>query len=169
MYLRVGLAFPLILVTLGSPTMHGLPCSSLGHCFGSPSDVSPDRASVQESNITSQNNHSEGPPAAPVTAQPEAQTSIRHQLQVGQPRISVSCSATSSARISSVNGIGSSLVCRLQGAADGGLCVESPRLSRGASQSSEEDDVDVDYSPEVDLNYPHIPRPSIIIRQPEVR
>lgn len=169
MSLRLGLAFPFILVTLGSPTMHGLPCSSLGHCFGSPSDVSPDPSSVQESNVTSQNNCSEGPPAAPVTAQPEASMSSRHHPEHKQPQRSVSCSATYSARISSVNGIGSSFVCRLQGAADGGLCFESPRLSLSASQISEDDDLDVDYSTEADLNYPHIPRPSIIIRQPQVR
>lgn len=167
MSLPLGLAFPFLLVTLGSPKMHGLPCSSLGHCFGTPNDVGPDPPSVQETNVTSP----EGPPAAPVTVQPEAQTSIRQHLQPGPPQISVSCSATYSARISSLNGIGSRLVCRLQGAADGGLGPESPRLSsHSASQSSEEeDDLDVDYSPEVDLSYPHIPRPSIIIRQPQVR
>lgn len=168
MSLQFGLTFPLILVTLGSSTMHGLPCSSLGHCFGSPSDVNPDPSSAQESNVASQNNCSEGPPVAPVTAQPEAPMSGRHHPQHVQPQISVGCSAAYTARISGMNGIGSSFVCRLQGAADGGLCFESPRLSLSASQSSEEDDLDVDYSPAADLNYPHIPRPSIIIRQPQV-
>lgn len=168
MSLRFGLAFPFILVTLGSPAMHGLPCSSLGHCFGSPSDVSPDPSSVQESNVTPQNDRREGPPAAPVTAQPEAPTSGRHHPQHEQPERIVSCSATYSARISSLNGISSSFVCRLQAAADSGLCFESPRLSLSASRSSEDDDLDVDYSPAADLNYPHIPRPSIVIRQPQV-
>lgn len=169
MSLRSGLAFPFILFILGFPAMHGLPCSSLGHCFGSPSDVSPDPSSAPGSNVTSQNSRSEGPPAAPVTTQPEAPTSSRHHPQQEQPQRSVSCSATHSPRIRSVNGVGSSFVCRLQSAADGGICFESPRRSPSASQSSEDDDLDFDYSPEAELKYPHIPRPSIIIRQPQVR
>lgn len=170
MSLRSGLAFPFILLTLGSPAMHGLPCPSLGHCFGSPSDVSPDPSSAPESNVTSANSRSEGPLAAPVTAQPEAPMSSRHCPRQEQPQRSVSCSATHSARIRGVNGVGSSFARRLQGAADGGICFESPRRSPRASQSSEDDDdLDFDYSPELELKYPHIPRPSIVIRQPQVR
>lgn len=169
MSLRLGLALPLILLILGSPAMHGLPCSSLGHCFGSPSDISPDPSSAPESNVSSQNSCSRGPPAVPVTVQPEAPMGSRHHPQQEQPQRGVSCSATHPVRIRSVNGVGSSFVCRLQGATDGGLCFESPRQSLSVSQSSEDDDSDFDYSPEAELKYPHISRPSIVIRQPQVR
>ncbi|KAG7216108.1 hypothetical protein INR49_007860 [Caranx melampygus] len=46
-------------------------------------------------------------------------------------------------------------------------CFESPPACRSISRSSEDDEQELECSPELELKYPHIPRPSIIIRQPK--
>lgn len=168
MPVQLGLVLPSLLVILKSLTMHGLPCSSLGHCFGNPSDVSPDPSSVPEPNISTQSGSSNGPPAVPVTSQPEAVQRSRQELQHEQPGRTISCSTSYSNRIRNVNGTNANSVCHPQGT-DGALCSESPRLSLSASQSSEDDELDFECGLELELNYPHIPRPSIIIRQRKVR
>lgn len=168
MSVQLGLVLLSLLVILKSLTMHGLPCSSLGHCFGNPSDVSPDPSSVPEPNISTQSGSSNGPPAAPVTSQPEAVLRSRQELQHKQPGRTISCSTSYSNRIRNVNGTNVNSVCHPQGT-DDALCSESPRLSLSASQSSEDDELDFECGLELKLNYPHIPRPSIIIGQLKVR
>lgn len=147
--------------------MHGLPCSSLGHCFGNPSDVNTDPATVQEPNISNQRKDSHGPPVAPVTSQPEARPSNTQDQQTGQPQRTVSCISTPSTRTRNVNGTNSNSIGHLQDT-DDDFCLESPALSHSVSQSSEDGELDLDCSPELE-QYPHIPRPSIIIIQHKVR
>lgn len=147
--------------------MHGLPCSSMGHCFGNPSDVNTDPATAQEPNIPNQSKDSHGPPVAPVTSQPEARPSNIQDQQNGQTQRTVSCISTSSTRTRNINGTNSDSVCHLQDT-DDDFCFESPALSHSVSQSSEDGELDLDCNPGLGL-YPHIPRPSIIIRQHKVR
>lgn len=164
MSVQLGFVLLSLVVIFESPSMHGLPCSSLGHCFGNPSDVNTDPASAQEPNISTQSKDSYGPPAAPVTSQPEA----LQEQQPEQPQRTVSCISTYSTRTRKVNGTSSNSICRLQDT-DDELCFESPPLSHSVSQSSEDDELDLACSPELELKYPQIPRPSIIIRQLKVR
>ncbi|XP_036962544.1 uncharacterized protein LOC119024151 [Acanthopagrus latus] len=152
--------------------MHGLPCSSLGHCFGYPSDVNTDPAPAQEPNSARRSRSSHGLPAAdPVTSQPEGlpvslQEQQQQQRQHEQAQRTVSCISTHSTRTRNVNGTNSNSICHLQDAGEA-PCFESPPPSRSLSQSSEEDELELDCSPELELKYPQIPRPSIIIRKPK--
>ena len=170
MSVQLGFVLGSLLVISESPSMHGLPCSSLGHCFGRPSEVNPDPAPAQEPNNSRRSRNSHGLPAAePVTSQPEAlPASLQEEQQHKQPEGTVSCISTRSTRTRKVNGTNSNSICHLQDAGDN-LCFESPPPCRSLSQSSEEDELELDCSPELELKYPQIPRPSIIIRQPKVR
>lgn len=147
--------------------MHGLPCSSLGHCFGNPPDVNTDPAPFPDPNHSRHSGCDHGHPVAdPVISQPEALSSSPEQHT--QPQRTVSCISTCSSRTRTSNCTNSNSVCHLH-EEDRNKCVQSPPARRSLSQSSEDDDLDVDFRPEVELKYPQIPRPSIIIRQPKVR
>lgn len=147
------------------PSMHGLPCSSLGHCFGNPSDVSTDPAPAQEPN-NSRRSINGLSSTDPVISQPEAQPDIPQEQQHRQSQRTVSYISTHSSRTRKVNGTNSNSICHQQDT-DDGPCLESPPPCHSLSQSSEDDELDC--SPELELKYPQIPRPSIIIRQPKVR
>lgn len=168
MSVQLGFTLLSVLVISESPSMHGLPCSSLGQCFGNPSDVNTDPAPAQEPNNSrrSRNNNNHGPPAAdPVVSQPEALCRPQEQ-QHKQPQRTVSCISDHSTRSIKVNGTNS--ICHLQDT-DEDPCFESPPACRSLSQSSEDEELEMEFSPELELKYPQIPRPSIIIRRPEVR
>ncbi|XP_037623368.1 uncharacterized protein LOC119486911 [Sebastes umbrosus] len=168
MSVQLGLILQSVLVISESPSMHGLPCSSLGHCFGNPSDVNTDPTPAQEEpNNSRQSRNNHGLPAAgPVISQPEALPRSPLQQQHRQPQRTISCISDHSTRTIKVNGVDSNSICRLQDT-DDAPCFESPPALCGLSQSSEEDELEVEFSPELELKYPHIPRPSIIIRQPK--
>lgn len=173
MPVQLGFILLSLLVISESPSMHGLPCSSLGHCFGYPSDVNTDPAPAQEPNSARRSRSSHGLPAAdPVTSQPEGlPVSLQEQQQRRQheqAQRTVSCISTHSTRTRNVNGTNSNSICHLQDAGEA-PCFESPPPSCSLSQSSEEDELELDCSPELELKYPQIPRPSIIIRKPKVR
>lgn len=171
MPVQLGFILLSLLVISESPSMHGLPCSSLGHCFGYPSDVNTDPAPAQEQNSSRRSRSSHGLPAAdPVTSQPEGlPVGLQEQQQQHeQAQRTVSCISTHSTRTKHVNGTNSNSICHLQDAGED-PCFESPPPCRNLSQSSEEDELELDCSPELELKYPQIPRPSIIIRKPKVR
>lgn len=167
MSLQLFILLLFFLLNIVSVSMHGLPCASLGNCFGNPSDVNTDPAPSQEQNnsITSRNNH--GLPAAePVISQPEASGSPLRQYS--QPQRTVSCISTHSTRTRSINGTKTNSNCHLQDK-DAGTCLESTPAYQSPSESSYEEDVEFDLSREGEQNYPQIPRPSIIIRKPKVK
>lgn len=169
MSVQLGFILLSLLVISESPSMHGLPCSSLGHCFGNPSDVNTDPAPAQEPNNSRRSRNNHGLPAAdPVISQPEAHPGSPQEQQHTQPQRTVSCISTHSTRTGRVNGTNSDSICHLQDT-DEDPGFESPRPCRSLSQSSEDDELELDFSPELELKYPQIPRPSIIIRQPKVR
>lgn len=168
MSVKFGFVLLFVLVTFESLIMHGLPCSSLGHCFGNPNDVNPDTATSQEPNISAQSKDNHGlSAAAPVTSQPGALPSSLQEQQHEQPQRTVSYISNNSTGTTKVNGTSSSAACRLQGT-DVDLCFESSQLSQSVSQSSEDDELESECCLEPELKYPQIPRPSIIIRQPKV-
>ncbi|XP_056242841.1 protein FAM107B isoform X1 [Seriola aureovittata] len=148
--------------------MHGLPCSSLGHCFGNPSDVNTDPAPAQEPNNSRRSRNNHGLPAAdPVISQPEAPTgSPQEDPQHKRPQRTVSCISTHSTRTRKVNSTNSNFTCHPQDK-DDDPCFESPPPCRSLSQTSDDDELELECSPELKLKYPQIPRPSIIIRQPK--
>lgn len=168
MSVQLGFILLSLLVISESPSMHGLPCSSLGHCFGNPSDVSTDPAPAQEPDNSRRSRNNGLPAADPVTSQPEALPSSPQAQQHRQPQRTVSCISTHSARTRTANGTSSNSICHQQDTEDD-PCFESPPSCRSLSQSSEDDELEFDCSPELELKYPQIPRPSIIIRQPKVR
>ncbi|KAI3371383.1 hypothetical protein L3Q82_023979, partial [Scortum barcoo] len=147
------------------PSMHGLPCSSLGHCFGNPSDVNTDPAPAQETNSSrlSRNNH-RLPAVDPVISQPQALPGSTQEEPHKQPQRTVSCISTHSTRTRKVNGTNSNSICYREHL-DEDPGFESPQPCHSFSPSSEDDELD--FSPELELKYPQIPRPSIIIRQPK--
>lgn len=149
--------------------MHGLPCSSLAHCFGNPSDVNSDPTVAQEPNSSRRSRNNHEPPATDViTSQPEAVASGRQEQQHKQPQRTISCISTYSTRARKVNGTSSDALCHLPDT-DDDPCLGSPPPCHSLSPSSEDDELEMDCSPELQLKYPQIPRPSIIIRQPKVR
>ena len=167
MSVQLGFTLLSVLLISESPSMHGLPCSSLGQCFGNPSDVNTDPEPAQEPNNSrrSRNNNNHGPPAAdPVVSQPEAFSCSQYEQQHKPPQRTISCISDHSTRSIKVNGTNS---IRHPQDPDEDPCFESPPSCRSLSQSSE--DEELEFSPELELKYPQIPRPSIIIRRPEVR
>ncbi|KAA8590185.1 hypothetical protein FQN60_014119, partial [Etheostoma spectabile] len=88
------------------------------------------------------------------------------EQQHKQPQRTVSCISNHSTRTIKVNGTNSNSICHMQDT-DDDPCLESPPDCYSLSQSSEDEELDVEFSPELELKYPQIPRPSIIIRQPE--
>ncbi len=148
--------------------MHGLPCSSLGHCFGFPSDVNADPAPAQETHNSIRSRNNREPPAAEtVTSQPDVQPGGLQERQHKQPQSTISCISTHSTRTNKVNGSNSNPACHLKDT-DEDVCFESPPSCRSLYQSSEDEEQELDCSPELELKYPRIPRPSIVIRQPKV-
>lgn len=143
--------------------MHGLPCSSLG-CFGNSSDVSTDPIPPQETDSSrqSRNNH-ESHAEFPVVCQPETLPGIPQEQ-----RRTASAVSKRSTRTNKVNGTSSNSTCGLQGEDDDDVCSELPPACHNVSLSSGDEDLDLECSPELQLKFPQIPRPSIIIRQPKV-
>lgn len=143
--------------------MHGLPCSSLGHCFGNPSDVNADSTPSLEPSNSKQSRDNHGLQAEdPVIFQPEPLPGIPQEQQRTVSSIS-SCST----RTRNANGTSSNSISRPQNKNDDPFS-ESPPPRRSFSQSSEDDELEIECSPELQLKFPQIPRPSIIIRQPKV-
>lgn len=157
-----------LLVIFEAASMHRLPCSSLGHCFDNPRDADTDPASPQEPNISPQSKNNHVPStAAPVTCQPEALPSSLQEQRYKQSERTISSISICSTSTRKVNDTNSTSICHLEGT-DDELCFESPTLKYSVSQSSEDEELEFDCSPEVELKYPKIPRPSIIIRLPQV-
>lgn len=169
MSVQLGFVLLSLFVIYKSTSMHGLPCSSLGHCFGNPSDVNTDSTPPQEPNNSTRSRNSNGLPAAdPVISQPQVQSDSPQDQQHQQTQRTVSCISSHSTRTRKVNGTNSNSNCHPQDQ-DNGLCFESPPPCHSLSPSSEDDELELECSPELELKYPQIPRPSIIIRQPKVR
>lgn len=150
------------------PSMHGLPCASLGHCFGHPSDVNTDPAPAQDSNYSKQNrNESRLAAADPVTSQPDAAPcSAQQQQRYKHPQKNVNYITDHSTRTLKVTNSQHS-VCHRQ-EVDEDPSFESPPACHSPSQSSEVDE-EGESRPETELKCPQIPRPSIIIRPCKVR
>lgn len=156
MSVQLGFILLYFLLTFIFTSMHGLPCSSLGHCFGNPSDVNTDPCPSQEPDNSRRSRNNHGLQAAdPVRTQPEPLPCILHERQM-------TVISTRSTKTKKVNGI-----CPLQDR-DKDQCSESPPPRHSFSQSSEDDELELDYSPELQLKYPQIPRPAIIFRQLQV-
>lgn len=157
-----------VLVLSESTSMHGLPCSSLGHCFDDPSEGSSDPSSSQEPSFSTQSkdDHNLSAPA-PVTSQPEVLPGLHTQQDRLSDRAASQISACSSGprRLNGTNSI-SSTCHRLD--TGGEVCLEIPPISFSVPQSSEDEDGESDLGPEMEPKYPQIPRPSIIIRLPQV-
>ncbi|XP_034031385.1 uncharacterized protein LOC117514923 [Thalassophryne amazonica] len=142
--------------------MHGLPCSSLGHCFGHPSEVNSDPTPSQGSNLSRERGSDRGPGVTePVISQPE----VRPEQQRRQREVTFSCVSTYSTRSRKANGTNPNG--HVQDGIDDDLCFGSPQGSVSSLQSLEDDDQELELSPELEPKYPQIPRPSIIIRQPK--
>uniref|UniRef100_A0A3P8UX36 Family with sequence similarity 107 member B n=2 Tax=Cynoglossus semilaevis TaxID=244447 RepID=A0A3P8UX36_CYNSE len=164
------LPFVAVCLLLTPINMHGLPCSSLGHCFGNPSDGNPDPAppfpSQEARNLRRSGNvHNKRPDSGAVISQPKAQ-SISAQEHEQPHKTTVSVVSTSSTKAKKGNGITINSVCKPQ-YQDNGLGCESPMPCSDLSQTSECEELEEENSPELELKYTHIPRPSITIVQPQ--
>lgn len=160
MSMKLGLILLSLLVISESANMHGLPCPSLGHCFGNPSDVNTDPTPSVETNSSRLSKRNYAPD--PVITQPE---SLQEQPQHKQPQRTVSCISNHSTRTRRLNGTNSNSVCWDK---HDNPSFESPPPCQSFSESSE-DELELECSPELELKYPQIPRPSIIIKQHKVR
>ncbi|MEQ2176490.1 hypothetical protein GOODEAATRI_028490, partial [Goodea atripinnis] len=147
--------------------MHGLPCSSLGHCFGNSSDVNTDSAPSAESNGSMNNRNNNGLSAAdPVTSQPAETTfSGTQEEQHKQLQRTLTCVSSNSRRSRNLNATKSSPGCYTQEKSEDSN-LESPPFGSNFSESSD-NELGLEHSPELEQRYPKIPRPSIIIRQPK--
>lgn len=145
--------------------MHGLPCASLGNCFDNPSDINVEPS--EQPDLSRQSRERNDPPAVePVLSQPQA--SVRTE-QPSQPQRAVSCISNHS--IFTPNGTGETKNGHLLDQ-DVDVSFESASVSLSLSVHSDYLDQELDYSPEVDLDShipPQIPRPSIIIKYPQVK
>lgn len=147
--------------------MHGFPCSSLGHCFGNPSEVDTDPAPSVKSNNSRHSRNNHGLPAAdPVTSQPETLPGRTREYPQQRPQRTRSCVSARSTRTRKLNGTNS--LGHMQDKHED-PCFETPPACRIHYESSGDDELELECSPELELKYPQIPRPSIIIRQPKVR
>lgn len=166
--MSVQLVLLTVLVLFESTSMHGLPCSSLGHCFDDPSEGSSDPSSSPEPSFSTQSKDDQNLSAtAPVTSQPEVLPGLQEQQHQPSGRTTSQVSACSS-RARRLNGSSSvSSHCHWKDTMEED-CFDSPPTSHSIPQSSEEDEEDSDLSPKMELKYPQIPRPSIIIRLPQV-
>lgn len=160
-----------VLVLFQSSSMHGLPCSSLGDCFDDPSEGSCDPSSSQEPSFSTQSKNGHNL-SGPVTSQPEVLPGLHEQQHQPSERTDSQTSACSS-RATQLNGTNSiSSNCYRQDA-DEEVYLQSPRINYSISQSlegeeEEEEEEESDLSPATEPKYPHIPRPSIVIRLSQV-
>lgn len=155
-----------VLVVFESTSMHGLPCSSLGHCFDDPGEGSSDPPSSQEPSFSTESKD-EHNLSAPVTSQPEVLPGLcEHQRRPSERTASqISTCSSRAGRLNGTNSVSSN--CHRPDT-DDEVCFESSPISYSISQSSEDEEEESDFSPEMELKYPQIPRPSIIIRLPQV-
>ncbi|XP_077591179.1 uncharacterized protein LOC144208948 [Stigmatopora nigra] len=128
--------------------MHGLPCPSFGHCFGSTSDPNSD------SSLESHNERN--PKPGPITTQPEAPLSQELSQRT------MGCFLTQDTD-------GSHTLTDPQDKADRQIGLH---MSSGVNVVDDDDDDDVDEKEEdssakLHFKYSYIPRPSIIVRQPK--
>lgn len=157
-----------VLVLFESTSMHGLPCSSLGHCFDDPSEDSSEPSSSQEASFSTQSKDDHNLSAtAPVTSQPEALPGFHEQHHRPSVRTTSQISACSSRgrRLNGTNSVSSNCHQQDTVAED---CFESLSVSHSISQSSEDKEGESSFNPKMEPKYPQIPRPSIIIRLPQV-
>lgn len=133
--------------------MHGLPCSSLQYCFGSPADVSAEPGQHTDQNTCHTDFGPTGQPQ-PISVQPAASD------PVPRPGDSPECIHVSST-INATNGteFNSSPEPVLE---DVHHLQSSPSLRELSDDEAQED------SPDLGLPYRQIPRPSIILH-PQVR
>ncbi|XP_013858911.1 uncharacterized protein LOC106514281 [Austrofundulus limnaeus] len=155
----------LSLMVISHPaSMHGLPCSSLGHCFGSLSDLSDVNAdsapSVQSNNSRSNKGLPEAA-AGPVLSQPEIRPCSPHVGQHKPAEKTSSCISSGSTRSGDLNDTNSN--CVMQDKHEGVRLGSPP--SFGDFSENSEDELESEFGPE--QKYPRIPRPSITIRQPK--
>lgn len=161
--------FLTVLVLFESTSMHGLPCSSLGDCFHSPSEGSGDASSTEGPSCSSQSMNDHNLSAtAPVTSQPEVLPGLRERQHQPPERTDSHISACSS-RARKQNGTNSvSSNCHRQNA-DDEVCFQSPAINYSVSLNSEGgEEEESDFNPATKPKYPQIPRPSIIIRLSQV-
>ncbi|KAK0153699.1 hypothetical protein N1851_004518 [Merluccius polli] len=158
--------------TAHADVMHGMPCSALNHCFGSdPSDVSTDQLPSQGPDGSSRCSRTDpgglDPPGAePVLSQPEPKPcggGGGGPVVVEYSQSDWRCESLTSARSAHrhLDRHGSEHSHWLP-TGEGELFGSR---NSSVSQSSEEN-LDDDGGPRWALQYPLIPRPSIIIRQP---
>lgn len=132
--------------------MHGLPCSSLQYCFGSPADVSAD-PTQQADHDTCHGEFDRRALPRPISAQPapkEPATEPRDSPALH--RVSIITKAPNGTKPSSVEP-------ELE---DVHSLQSSPSLRELSDDEAQEG------SPDLGIKYPQIPRPSII-RHPLVR
>lgn len=162
MSVPAGFTILSLMVISHSASMHGLPCSSLGHCFGSLSDVNADSAPSVESN-NSRSNKRLPEATDPVLSQPEIRPRSPQEVRPKPAEKTSSCISSRSTRSGDLNDTNSN--CVMQDKHDA-LCLESPPSFSDFYENSE-DELESEFGPE--QKYPRIPRPSIIIRQPKVK
>lgn len=169
MSVKVRLTFLSLVVISHFASMHGLPCSSLGYCFGNSSDVNTDSAPSAESNGSVNNRNNNGLSAAnPVTSQPaETTLSSSQEEQHKQFQRTFTCMSSNSRRSRNLNATKSNSGHYMQDKGEDSY-FESPPTGTNLSESSE-DELMLERSPELEQRYSHIPRPSIVIRWPKVR
>jgi len=166
MSVQVGFLL-LFLVSSISASMHGLPCSSFGHCFGNPSDVNTDPApSLEPNNSTCSTSNNILSAAEPVLSQPATRLATSQEQQHEQLQRTLSCVSSRSTGSKNLNGTDSNSNCYMRDGDDDPYS-ESPPPATNLSERSDEE-VELECSLELELKYPQIPRPSIIIRQPKV-
>lgn len=135
--------------------MHGLPCSSLQYCFGSPADVSADPAA----HTASETCHAEFAPAElpqPISAQPVPKEPVAE----ARDSSSVSC------HVSHVS-IPSKAPNGTKPNSDEPQLEDVHTLQSSPSLRELSDSEAPEGSPDLGIKYPQIPRPSII-KHPQV-
>ncbi|KAK1784933.1 hypothetical protein P4O66_018366, partial [Electrophorus voltai] len=135
--------------------MRELPCSSLQHCFGAPTDVSSEPDSCLDLELCGTQAHANPVPIVLSQPRPARPPEAQHQP-------AVSCISLHT----KTNGIRS----KERVPDDKHIFhshLSSEGLSEGLSEGASEEDSLHDESPVPDSGYPHIPRPSIIKPQKE--
>lgn len=157
-----------LMVIFKSSDMRGLPCSSLAHCFGYPSEANTGPSPSAEPNNTILNRNNNGLPAAnPVVSQPQtiSSSNLEKQHKPLQTTFSFvpSCSTTSGNLISTY----STSKCFMQEENQGEDQSLAPSaLVRNLSGRSDDE---LKGCPKLELKFPQIPRPSIIRSEAKVR
>lgn len=151
-------------VTLHSISMHGLPCSALLHCFGSPADVTANPTQSLDPDPTRSGKTDLEPPVVvdPVLCQPvpKPDPPLEHQ-----PHHRIVSFISTHTRTRTLNGTYSNSNGQPPGRESHSF--KTPLACHCLSDSAE-GHREMVIGLELGVKYPIIPRPSIIIRQPKV-